>query len=111
MCAIADLSTVVDLVMGDTRKFFHDCDDILRTRTVRRQRPDSALCHDDVIRTFSTRILFRKVTYARCLLPVTVSILECGPMPNVMVALPNIGGAICSTPQSLADAHYLTAMQ
>jgi len=32
--------------------------------------------------------------------------LECGPMPNVMVALPNIGGAFCSTPQRLADAHY-----
>jgi len=32
--------------------------------------------------------------------------LECGPVPNVMVALPNIGGALCSTPQSLADAHY-----
>jgi len=32
--------------------------------------------------------------------------LECGPMPNVMVALPNTGGAFCSTPQSLADAHY-----
>jgi len=32
--------------------------------------------------------------------------IECGPMPNVMVALPNIGGALCSTPQSLADAHY-----
>ena len=32
--------------------------------------------------------------------------LECGPMPNVMVALPNIGGELCSTPQSLADAHY-----
>jgi len=32
--------------------------------------------------------------------------LECGPMPNVMVALPNIDGAICSTPQTLADAHY-----
>ena len=29
--------------------------------------------------------------------------LECGPMPNVMAALPNIGGALCSTPQSLAD--------
>jgi len=28
-------------------------------------------------------------------------------MPNVMVALPNIGGALCSTPQSLADAHYI----
>ena len=27
-------------------------------------------------------------------------------MPNVMVALPNTGGAVCSTPQSLADAHY-----
>ena len=37
--------------------------------------------------------------------------LECGPMLNVMVALPNIGGALCSTPQSLADANYLTAMQ
>jgi len=32
--------------------------------------------------------------------------LECGPMSNVMAALPNIGGALCSTPQSLADAHY-----
>jgi len=30
--------------------------------------------------------------------------VECGPMPNVMVV--NIGGALCSTPQSLADAHY-----
>ena len=27
-------------------------------------------------------------------------------MPNVMVSLPNIGGALCSTPQSSADAHY-----
>jgi len=35
-----------------------------------------------------------------------VSKLEYGPMPNVMVALPNIDGALCSTPQSLADAHY-----
>ena len=25
--------------------------------------------------------------------------LECGPMPNVIVALPNIGGVLCSTPQ------------
>jgi len=31
-------------------------------------------------------------------------------MPNVMAALPIIGGALCST-QSLADAHYLTAVQ
>jgi len=27
-------------------------------------------------------------------------------MPNVMVALPNTGGALCSTPQSLADANH-----
>ena len=27
-------------------------------------------------------------------------------MPNLMAALPNIGGALCSTPQSLADAHH-----
>jgi len=34
-------------------------------------------------------------------------------MPNVMAALPNIGGALCSTPapESLADAHYYSAMQ
>ena len=32
--------------------------------------------------------------------------LECGPMSSLMVALPNIGGALCSTPQSLAYAHY-----
>jgi len=24
---------------------------------------------------------------------------KCGPMPNVMAALPNIGGVLCSTPQ------------
>ena len=36
---------------------------------------------------------------------------KCGPMPNVMVALQIIGGALCSTPQSLADAHYLTTVQ
>ena len=37
--------------------------------------------------------------------------LECGPMPNVMAALPNIGGALCSTPQSLAHAQYWSAVQ
>jgi len=37
--------------------------------------------------------------------------LECGPMPNVMAALPNIDGALCSTPQSLADAKYWSAVQ
>jgi len=37
--------------------------------------------------------------------------LECGPMRNVMVALPNTGGALCSAPQSLANAHYWSAVQ
>jgi len=32
-------------------------------------------------------------------------------MPNVMAALPNIVGALCSTPQSLADAHYKSTVQ
>jgi len=27
-------------------------------------------------------------------------------MPNLMATLPNIGGDLCSMPQSLADAHY-----
>jgi len=31
---------------------------------------------------------------------------KCGPIPNVMAALPHIGGTLCSTPQCLADAHY-----
>jgi len=30
-----------------------------------------------------------------------------GPMPNVMAALPNIGGTLCFTPQTLADAMCL----
>jgi len=37
--------------------------------------------------------------------------LECGPMPNVMATLTNIGGTLCSKPQSLADAHYQNAVQ
>ena len=50
------------------------------------------------VQTLKTAIhLHKTVTYVK---------LECGPMPNVMAALPNIGGALCSTPQSLADAHF-----
>jgi len=33
------------------------------------------------------------------------------PMPNVMAALPNIGGALCSTLQSLPDTLYQSAVQ
>jgi len=41
----------------------------------------------------------------RCIYFIIIE-LECGPMPNVMAALPNIGGALYSAPQRLADAHY-----
>ena len=33
------------------------------------------------------------------------------PMPNVMATLQTIGGALCSMPQSLGDAHYQSAVQ
>jgi len=32
-------------------------------------------------------------------------------MPIVMAQMPNIGGALCSMLQSLADAQYWSAMQ
>ena len=37
--------------------------------------------------------------------------LERGTIRNVMTTLPNIGGALFSTLQSLADARNLTAVQ
>ena len=40
----------------------------------------------------------------------TLTQLQCGPMSNVMAALLNIGGVLCSTPQRLADAHYQSAV-
>jgi len=32
-------------------------------------------------------------------------------VPNVMAVLSNIGGGLCSTPQSLAEAQYRSAVQ
>jgi len=52
------------------------------------------------------RTVYRLTAFRSSMRAVEQHKLECGPMPNVMVALPNIGGALCSTPQSLADAHY-----
>jgi len=45
-----------------------------------------------------------------CRLVQLIYILECGPVPNEMATLPNIDGALCWTPQSLADAHYSSAV-
>jgi len=47
-----------------------------------------------------------KVKTPTIILQWDITKLEMWPMSNVMVALPNIGGALCLTPQSLADAHY-----
>ena len=49
--------------------------------------------------------------WLHCYLERTLEKLECGPMPNAMTALSNIGGALCSTPQRLANAHYWSAVQ
>ena len=46
------------------------------------------------------------VSYYMFLKTKNIGQLEMWPMPNVLVALPNIGGAICSTPRSMAEAHY-----
>jgi len=32
-------------------------------------------------------------------------------MPNVIAALPNIGGALCAMPQSVANTQYSSAVQ
>jgi len=50
--------------------------------------------------------LYRHIVFLWTLGGRYFSQLECGPMPNLMVTLPNTGGALCSTPQSLADVHY-----
>jgi len=50
--------------------------------------------------------LFHRATIKYTFTVLNLYKLECGPMPNVMAALPNIGGGLCSTPQSLVDAHY-----
>jgi len=37
--------------------------------------------------------------------------VECGPRPDVMASLLNIGGPLCSTLQRLADAHYTGVLE
>jgi len=62
--------------------------------------------HDIVSSVFEHNVdemerILRTAARVRALL--TPIQLECGPVLNVMAALPNIAGALCSTPQSLAD--------
>jgi len=51
----------------------------------------------------------KNVKMSQCLKRFVRKTLECGSIPNVMVALPSIGGAFCSTPESSAGAHYSAA--
>jgi len=72
---------------------------------------DNGWCHGhiNIYSTCRTSSVPNHVTVASRtteIRPLEYRELECGPMPNLMAALPNTGGALCSTPQSLADAHY-----
>ena len=69
-------------------------------------RPKSGIAKGLLVRVEGLKHARIKFIVAGAAFKVINTELECGPMPNVMVALPNIGGALCSTPQSLADAHY-----
>jgi len=65
--------------------------------------PSNSGCMQNERRSFWVRIIY----YSHSI----IAKLECGPTANVMAALPNIGGTLCSTPQSLADAHHQCAVQ
>jgi len=66
--------------------------------------PSCIIC--EILPLFERTWLLVTMTNPSVSLPVQQLKLECGPMPNVMATLSNIGGALCSTPQSLADAYY-----
>ena len=51
-------------------------------------------------------VIHRSLTVGLQRTAVYIVTLECGPVPNVMAALLNVGGTLCSAPQSLTDAHY-----
>jgi len=93
-------SRLLDAYAGDS----HVAHDGSRNHNV----TDCQLCPDHreaCIRMHVGRCHNKALT-ASTIITLTNKQLECGPMPNLMVALPNIGGALCSTPQSLADAPY-----
>jgi len=41
--------------------------------------------------------MYRCSTIAQVSVTITAITIECGPMPNVMAAQPNIGGALCES--------------
>jgi len=82
-------------------KIQHDLNDVLRVTDVRVVQCGTATIKVTLSGDYTLTIVIhlfnvRTINYK----------LECGPMPNVMAALPNIGRALYSTPQSLADIHH-----
>jgi len=72
----------------------------------------SETCRCRSLNYFVQRALtYAKITYVEVRTCLSKTKLECGPMANVMATPPNVGGALCSTPQTLADAHYSSAVQ
>jgi len=86
-----------------------DGDPALSTRKGAQQplptfRPISVVAKRSPAISATAELLFKNFIVCTLRLSKFTNKLECEPMPNVMAALPNIGGALCSTPQSLADA-------
>jgi len=52
----------------------------------------------------------KPITTVQCSNEITITITRMWANAQLMVALPNIGSALCSTPQSLACAHCLIAV-
>jgi len=66
------------------------------------QSTSKGLENADVPKTHTTEL--HCISLPTTLAPHIIIVIDrvnerCGPMPNVMAALPNIGGALCSTPQ------------
>ena len=80
---------------------FFDCFCIRQMSQLQR----SKVQHSGITQWFTRLILSRAEIGQHTGTPYINLNQKCGPMPNVMVALPNIGGALYSTPQSVADAH------
>jgi len=67
---------------------------------------------DKVVRWCTDGDFLRPVFSASCMQHISDMHSKFALRPyHVMAALSNIGGTLCSTPQSLADAHYYSAVQ
>jgi len=73
--------------------------EVIKTARITDEMDDSSMLLNRIIPVFSLASPLLSTSPW-----LNINQLECGPMPNVMAALWNIGGAICSMLQSLADA-------